>query len=60
MSSEDRAALIALFRSTGGTRWENNDNWDKDADLSKWHGVQVNEDGRVVGLWLSSNNLEGA
>ncbi|CAM9500105.1 unnamed protein product, partial [Ectocarpus sp. 8 AP-2014] len=24
MSSEDRAALVALFRSTGGTRWDRN------------------------------------
>ena len=60
MSSDgDRAALVALFRSTGGARWKYNNNWDTDADLSQWRGVQVNVDGRVVKLRLSSNNLEG-
>ncbi|CAN0538307.1 unnamed protein product [Ectocarpus sp. 8 AP-2014] len=59
MSSEDRAALVALFRSTGGTRWYRNKNWDTGADLSQWYGVHVKQDGRVVELWLSSNNLEG-
>ncbi|CAM9335067.1 unnamed protein product [Ectocarpus sp. 13 AM-2016] len=60
MSSEDRAALVALFRSTGGTRWNGKGNWDTDADLSQWHGVQVNNDGRVVYLVLISNNLRGS
>ncbi|CAM9483769.1 unnamed protein product [Ectocarpus sp. 12 AP-2014] len=59
MSSEDRAVLVALFRSTGGTRWLQNSKWDKDADLSRWYGVYVNDDGRVVKLNLNSNNLEG-
>ncbi|CAN0057297.1 unnamed protein product [Ectocarpus sp. 6 AP-2014] len=59
MSSEDRAALVALFRSTGGTRWRRNDNWDTGADLSQWQGVKVNEDGRVVVLQLPSYNVEG-
>ncbi|CAM9751697.1 unnamed protein product [Ectocarpus sp. 4 AP-2014] len=59
MSSEDRAALVALFRSTGGTRWIFNANWATDADLSKWHGVEVNQHGRVVELGLNSNNLSG-
>ncbi|CBJ28474.1 Hypothetical leucine rich repeat protein [Ectocarpus siliculosus] len=59
MASEDRAALVALFRSAGGTRWHRNKNWDTGADLSQWYGVHVKHDGRVVELWLSSNNLEG-
>ncbi|CAN0058079.1 unnamed protein product [Ectocarpus sp. 6 AP-2014] len=59
MESEDRAALVALFRSAGGSRWHRNKNWDTGADLSQWYGVHVKPDGRVVELWLSSNNLEG-
>ncbi|CAN0454574.1 unnamed protein product [Ectocarpus fasciculatus] len=59
MSSGDRAALVALFRSTGGTQWKYSWNWDTDADLWQWHGVQVNDDGRVVMLILLNNNLEG-
>ncbi|CAM9160171.1 unnamed protein product, partial [Ectocarpus fasciculatus] len=59
MSSGDRAALVALFRSTGGTRWRQKKSWDTDADLSQWHGVEVNDDGRVVGLYLLFNKLKG-
>ncbi|CAM9596837.1 unnamed protein product [Ectocarpus fasciculatus] len=59
MSSRDRAALVALFRSTGGVRWIQKHNWDTDADLSRWYGVQVNGDGRVVKLRLAYNNLKG-
>ncbi|CAM9549434.1 unnamed protein product [Ectocarpus sp. 12 AP-2014] len=56
MSSEDRAALVALFRSTGGTHWKRKKNWGTDADLSKWYGVYV-INGRVVKLNLRYNNL---
>ncbi|CAM9720000.1 unnamed protein product [Ectocarpus sp. 12 AP-2014] len=59
MSSGDRAALVALCRSTGGTRWNRNDNWDTNANLKQWDGVQVNDDGRVVELDLNNNNLKG-
>ncbi|CAM9255072.1 unnamed protein product [Ectocarpus sp. 13 AM-2016] len=59
MASEDRAALVALFRSTGGTRWIRNANWDTDADLSQWSRVQVNDDDRVVKLSLANNCLGG-
>ncbi|CAM9791799.1 unnamed protein product [Ectocarpus sp. 8 AP-2014] len=59
MASTDREALIALFRSTGGAGWERRDNWDTDAVLATWDGVEVNDQGRVVGLDLSSNNLQG-
>ncbi|CAM9228091.1 unnamed protein product, partial [Ectocarpus sp. 8 AP-2014] len=59
MSSEDRAALVALFQSTGTTRWYRKGNWDTDADLSQWEGVAVNDDGRVVELNLALNNLKG-
>ncbi|CAM9716461.1 unnamed protein product, partial [Ectocarpus sp. 12 AP-2014] len=58
MSSEDRAALVALFRSTGGTRWHQKACWDTDADLSRWYGVEVNDHGRVVELILNYNNLQ--
>ncbi|CAM9670598.1 unnamed protein product [Ectocarpus sp. 12 AP-2014] len=59
MSSEDRAALLALFRFTGGTRWKRNTNWNTDVHLSEWHGVKVNQDGRVVELSLNANHVRG-
>ncbi|CAM9597089.1 unnamed protein product, partial [Ectocarpus sp. 12 AP-2014] len=59
MSSEDRAALLALFWFTGGTRWKRNTNWNTDAHLSEWHGVKVDQDGRVVELSLNKNHVKG-
>lgn len=59
MASADRASLVALFRATGGTSWKRSDNWNTDADLSKWYGVKVNDQGRVVKLDLNRNNLQG-
>eukprot|EP00752_Nemacystus_decipiens_P001249 g1247.t2 len=55
----DRAALSALFRSTGGAEWRRKDNWDTGADLSRWFGVKVDAQGRVVRLALVGNFLRG-
>lgn len=59
MASGDRDALVALFWMTGGASWNKNDNWDTDAELATWHGVEVNDQGRVEKLSLASNNLRG-
>ncbi|CAM9657113.1 unnamed protein product [Ectocarpus sp. 13 AM-2016] len=59
MASTDRDALNDLFEETGGAGWATNLNWGTDAPLSEWHGVEVNEEGRVVKLVLDSNGLEG-
>lgn len=59
MADADRAALVALFVATNGTRWKNNDNWNTGSDLLLWHGVKVNDQGRVVDLSLGYNNLRG-
>ena len=39
----DRAALVAVHRTTGGDGWTNNDNWLSDAPLGDWYGVETNE-----------------
>ncbi|CAM9352312.1 unnamed protein product [Ectocarpus sp. 12 AP-2014] len=57
MSAMDRAALVALFRSTDGANWKTNTNWGTDAELATWAGVQVNHEGRVVKLILRDKNL---
>jgi len=59
MDAGDRTALIALYRGTGGDAWLQNTGWCTDAPLSEWHGVSVDEEGRVVGVDLSSNSLVG-
>ena len=58
-AATDRAALIALYNSTGGAGWTNNDDWDSAQGLSTWFGVIVNGNGRVTEVDLSENNLRG-
>jgi len=55
----DRLALEALFKSTGGANWTNKTGWMTDAELGDWHGVTVDEEGRVTRLELAENGLAG-
>ena len=57
--SADRAALVALYESTGGERWVNSTNWLSDRPLDEWHGVNTDHDGRVAYIALFSNGLAG-
>ena len=63
----DRAALIALYRSTDGPNWTNATNWLNPPEevviftaqqLDAWYGVTVSE-GRVSSVELPTNNLKG-
>ena len=56
----DRAALTALYPATGGPDWSNNDNWLTDVPVGEWHGVDVDDQGRVSRLSLSNNGLTGS
>ena len=55
----DRDALAALYRSTGGPGWDENENWLSDLPINTWSGVTTNEDGHVTQLVLPDNNLSG-
>ena len=55
-----RNALAALYESTSGNSWRNRDNWLTDAPLGRWYGVEVDNSGRVIGLDLSRNRLNGS
>ena len=55
----DRAALEALYDSTGGANWTTSTNWKIADDLGAWYGVVVTSDGRVTELNLGNNNLVG-
>ena len=35
----DRAALMALYNSTGGANWTNNTNWGSTEPIGTWFGV---------------------
>ncbi|MCY4416334.1 MAG: hypothetical protein OXE87_08510 [Chloroflexi bacterium] len=59
LAEVDREALTALYQSTNGGNWENNDNWLSDAPGNRWHGVTTDLDGHVVVLDLRDNRLNG-
>ena len=57
---DEREALLALYRATGGENWEYSDNWNTSAPVDTWHGVTVDpEEGRVIELDLAANGLSG-
>ena len=65
-ATSDRAALVALYRATGGDNWHNtqrNDRkWlvdDPNSSVSEWYGVTTNPQGRVTRIELMGNNLNG-
>ena len=53
-ANADRAALVALYEATSGPNWTHNENWLTDAPLGDWYGVEVDGEGRVVGLDLGA------
>ena len=55
----DRAILVALYEATDGANWWNNTNWLSDKPLSEWYGVDTDDNGRVIQLLLSGNELSG-
>ena len=58
-SGPDVDALTALYQATDGDNWKSNTNWLSDQPISTWHGVSVNDAGRVDALHLDNNQLVG-
>ena len=54
----DYAALVALYLSTNGPEWTNNDGWLTDCDPCSWNGIFCSGN-RVIELTLGNNNLIG-
>ena len=55
----DRAALVAFYDSTHGDSWDDNTNWLSDQPLATWHGISINSNGRVQGISLVENGIQG-
>ena len=58
-AASDRAVLEALYDATGGASWTFSTNWKTAAPLDEWHGVTTDAAGRVRGLSLNANRLDG-
>ena len=56
----DREILVSFYHATGGPGWTRSDNWLTDAPLGEWHGIGVDDEGRVTELALAYNNLTGS
>ncbi len=56
---EDREILESFYEMTNGENWDENEYWNSEESLGEWHGVETDEDGSVVSLRLSDNNLSG-
>ncbi len=64
---DDWTALKALYESTDGDNWKNNDGWEavqsfypsRNCDLNDLYGIETNSKGRVIEVALVNNNLRG-
>ncbi len=56
---QDSLALVAFYHKAGGLDWTDSAGWLEEPVMG-WHGVTLNEEGRVVRLALEDNNLTGA
>ena len=59
LPQSDRDVLEILYDRTRGDGWADGTNWLSDEPLSEWGGVEIDDNGRVVALSLSGNNLRG-
>ena len=58
-ASDEKTALVDLWRSSGGIHWATT--WDLRTDpcVNGWHGILCNEYGKVVSIDLPRNRLSG-
>ena len=61
VSQAEFDALKKLYESCDGNNWLDNSNWDfsKNNVSSKWFGLSVSIDGRIIVIKLNANNLAG-
>ncbi|WP_428229928.1 Two component regulator three Y domain protein [Flavobacterium sp.] len=56
ISDKEKNALIKLYHATNGGQWKTK--WDLSLSAATWNGVET-DNGKVVGLNLANNNLQG-
>ena len=59
LAHPDRDLLVALYEATDGANWQRNGLWLSGEPVSNWAGVNTDEYGRVVWLYLEYNDLSG-
>ncbi|MCY4579049.1 MAG: hypothetical protein OXD31_08370 [Chloroflexi bacterium] len=48
-----------MYNATGGESWNENDRWLSGPPIGEWDGVTTDDNGRVIVLRLSHNELSG-
>lgn len=56
-NKEDSLGLIQFFESTNGNQWT--ESWQTSLPVSKWNGIKMSVQGRVIGIILQNNHLSG-
>ena len=59
LAHPDRDLLVALYEATDGANWQRNGLWLSGEPVGNWAGVNTDEYGRVVWLYLEYNDLSG-
>lgn len=63
VSEEEKNALWSFYTSTNGANWKNtvsgNKPWSLAIPVCDWYGVKLDQEGHVVHLQLTRNNLNG-
>lgn len=54
-----REALKQLYKATNGKHWHRHEWWLSRKPLSEWEGITCNDNGEVIKIELSKNNLQG-
>ena len=58
-SFDQRKALVALYKATGGGEWIRREGWCSSKPLCEWEGITCDNEGNVVSIQLKGNNLKG-
>ncbi len=57
--TNDSLVLVTLYNATNGPEWNDHTDWLTDS-VYKWHGITLDDDGKVVKIILEGNNLNGS
>ena len=55
-----REVLKVFYEALDGDNWYNNTNWNTDAPLNQWYGLETDEDGFLTEIELWDNNINGS
>lgn len=61
VSQQEFDALVAFYNATNGSSWNDNSGWNTTTNnvSSRWNGLSVSPDGKVIAMYLYENNLSG-